>query len=487
MNSSFYIFGRFNGKEEQYPVDYTKELFQSLPQKHHFTHSQLVIHRDGKLMYYCYMRKLEQENYLGFCLLLNDAMITEFSALFELFDHAVTQLALNGEIIKISDQGEIVSNTDSLLANQQAIKQTASSLTTQFSPLVAAKKTLPAQTYSVSKDETKTFMLGANPSWIANSSLTDAYTIIIKEYNTSNLSQKDELVSPKALWLFAVSIIIVFGIFVITNNSNADKVILSEVETTQEMNEAKIASVSTNNIDSIKQNPKNLILAESLDALYYLGDQWMTLYCFDKRGNNLQTYSYENSIVFIDPSKVFFYGDLLVMIGNNNATSWMNKDVALFFNTKSKRFSNILYARQIDRQKNMLIASQVELVVQTEVSATDNYFSWDEYYDLRGNLIDGKTIKGKGYIGQYQIEMSMHCLNGVISGWYKYKEHTLKIMKIKGTIEENNYFSFIEYNEKGDRLGTFTGYADFESHALRGYFHEGSVELDFRISPSISW
>ena len=50
MNSSFYIFGRFNGKKEQYPADYTKELFQSLPQRHFFTHSQLVIHRDGKLL-----------------------------------------------------------------------------------------------------------------------------------------------------------------------------------------------------------------------------------------------------------------------------------------------------------------------------------------------------------------------------------------------------------------------------------------------------
>ena len=194
MNSSFYIFGRFNGKEEQYPVDYTKELFQLLPQRHHFTHSQLVIHRDGKLMYYCYMRKLEQENYLGFCLLLNDAMITEFSALFELFDHAVTQLALNGEIIKISDQGEIVSNTESLLTNQQAIKQTASSLTTQLSPLVAAKKTLPAQTYSVSKDETKTFMLTANTTWIAESSLSNAYTIITKEDNSSNLDSYQQTI-----------------------------------------------------------------------------------------------------------------------------------------------------------------------------------------------------------------------------------------------------------------------------------------------------
>ena len=171
MNSTFYIFGKFNGSYAQFPVDYTQEIFQQLPTKSSLSNTKLVIHRYGKLMYYCYMRKLEQENYLGFCLLLNDAMITELSALFELFDHAVTQLALNGEIIKISDQGEIVSNTESLLTNQQAIKQTASSLIAQLSPLMATQKTLPAQTYYSSLDETKTFMLNANASWIAESSL----------------------------------------------------------------------------------------------------------------------------------------------------------------------------------------------------------------------------------------------------------------------------------------------------------------------------
>ena len=82
--------------------------------------------------------------------------------------------------------------------------------------------------------------------------------------------------------------------------------------------------------------------------------------------------------------------------------------------------------------------------------------------------------------------MSMHCLNGVISGWYKYKGHT-NYMTIKGTIKDNDYFSFVEYNDKGERLGTFTGYADFESQALRGSFHKGSVELDFKISPYEMW
>ena len=513
MNSSFYIFGRFNGKEEQYPVDYTKELFQSLPQRHHFTHSQLVIHRDGKLMYYCYMRKLDQENYLGFCLLLNDAMITEFPALFELFDHAVTQLALNGEIIKISDRGEIVSNTESLLTNQQAIKQTASSLFAQLSPLVAAKKTLPAQNYSVSKDETKTFMLTANASWIVESSLTNAYTIITKEDNSSNLDsyqqtikrlqkEREELLakqqSPtdksniaKGLWI-AVLIIMVIGFFIYTSNRETEEeTFLSEMEAFQETNAPKTASVSvpsapTNSTDKIKQNPQNRILAESSDALYYLGEQWLTLYRFDKREKYTQAFSYDNTMMYADPHDVYFYGDLLILIGNNNANAGMNMDIALFFNTKSKRFVNELYATTIERKDNVLITSKNELVVDNGYSAGNEYFYWNEYYDLGGNLIDGKTIRGEGSIGKYQIEMSMHCLSGQISGWYKYEGHT-NYMTIKGTIIDNDYFNFVEYNDKGERFGTFTGYADFESQTLSGSFHKGSVELDFRISPYEMW
>ena len=509
MNSSFYIFGRFNGKEEQYPVDYTKELFQSLPQRHHFTHSHLVIHRDGKLMYYCYMRKLDQENYLGFCLLLNDAMITEFSALFELFDHAVTQLALNGEIIKISDRGEIVSNTESLLTNQQAIKQTASSLFAQLSPLVAAKKTLPAQNYSVSKDETKTFMLTANATWIAESSLTNAYTIITKEDNSSNLysyqqtikrlqKEKEELLakqqSPtdksniaKGLWI-AVLIIMVIGFFIYTSNRETEEeTFLSEMESLDEENDTK--TNSTNSIDWIKQNPQNKILAESSDALYYLGDEQLTLCRFDKRKKYTQSFSYEDTNLGTYIREAFFLGDILVLVGEHNAYVKINGDVALFFDTINKKYVNELMADRIERQGHLLMAKQTELVINnggSGINDNNKYYAYIEHYDFRGNLINGKTIRGKGSIGKYQIEMSMHCLSGQISGWYKYKGHT-NYMTIKGTITDNDYFNFVEYNDKGERFGTFTGYADFESQTLSGSFHKGSVELDFRISPYEMW
>ena len=60
-------------------------------------------------------------------------------------------------------------------------------------------------------------------------------------------------------------------------------------------------------------------------------------------------------------------------------------------------------------------------------------------------------------------------------------------MTIKGRINEYNNFTFVEYNEKGERFGTFEGYADFQSQTLNGYFRKGGLELNFSTSDSETW
>ena len=526
MNSTFYIFGKFNGSYAQFPVDYTQDIFQQLPNRSSFSNTQLVIHRDNNLMYYCYMRKLEQDNFIGFCLLLNDAMIEEIPALFDHFDQAVTQLALKGEIIKINDQGDVVSNTDSLLTNQQAIKQTASSLFAQLSSLVAAKKTLPTQTFACDRDETKTFMLTANNiSWILESSLRNAYTIITKEDNSSNLDtyqqtikrlqkEKEELLAQKkpthlaiskdAIGMFIVSIITVFIIYTYSNNqakqkrTSQPKIEYSEVRsntTTSVQNtytpnsSVQTSSVPTNSTERIKQNRENKILAETADALYYLGEKSKTLYRFDKRDLSTQTFAYDTTEMGNHIDEALIYDDMLIIIGWYNASvHYVDGDVALFFNTKSRKFEKELFASRIERKGDVLVLKQEEVIIfdGLGINGHSKYFYWNEYYDLRGNLIDGQTIRGKGYIGKYPIEISMHCLKGEITGWYKYKGHT-NYMTIKGRINEYNKFTFVEYNEKGERFGTFEGYADFQSQTLNGYFRKGGLELNFSTSDSETW
>ena len=187
MNSTFYLFGKFNGSYAQFPVDYTQEIFQQLPKRSSFANTQLVIHRDGNLMYYSYMRKLEQENYIGFCLLLNDAMITEIPALFDLFDNGISHLAISGEIVKINDNGDIVSNTDSLLSNRQTIQQIANNMMRDLNHFVETRKKLPAQSLAISQDEIKRFDISDDTNLIIESTLSYAYVFITKDDDSQNI------------------------------------------------------------------------------------------------------------------------------------------------------------------------------------------------------------------------------------------------------------------------------------------------------------
>ena len=187
MNSTFYIFGKFNGSYAQFPVDYTQDIFQQLPNRSSFSNTQLVIHRDNNLMYYCYMRKLEQDNFIGFCLLLNDAMIEEIPALFELFDNGISHLALAGEIVKINDNGDIVSNTDSLLSNRQTIQQIANNMMRDLNHLVETRKKLPAQSLAVSQDEIKRFNIRDDAKQIVDSALSYAFVFVTKDEDSQNI------------------------------------------------------------------------------------------------------------------------------------------------------------------------------------------------------------------------------------------------------------------------------------------------------------
>ena len=58
MNSTVYLFGELGQRYSQYPTDYTQLIFQrcAVLSKEK---TQLIIHRDTTLMYYSYIRKLD--------------------------------------------------------------------------------------------------------------------------------------------------------------------------------------------------------------------------------------------------------------------------------------------------------------------------------------------------------------------------------------------------------------------------------------------
>ena len=100
MNFSFYIYGTPNGYN-QYPADNKNEVFQDFVQND-TTESQLTVYRKGQLVYYSYLRKLQEKSagYLGFCLTFNGIYCKDSKKLFALFDKVFDDVQIKGEFLR---------------------------------------------------------------------------------------------------------------------------------------------------------------------------------------------------------------------------------------------------------------------------------------------------------------------------------------------------------------------------------------------------
>ena len=194
MNASIYVFGKFSNGYSQYPDDYTSSIFDTF-YKHAKSVTQLSIHRECNLIYYGYIRKLEEKNYIGFCIVLNGLLITQVNQLFSLYENLITNLVGKGYLIHFNNQGDITTNVEKLYLNQEEIAQLQHSI--RFSLQKLDYSQLPPVSYSKSKDSIKDFHISDNIDDIINSTYTNAYTFIYKTkgYNTSQLNSYQGVLS----------------------------------------------------------------------------------------------------------------------------------------------------------------------------------------------------------------------------------------------------------------------------------------------------
>ena len=76
-------------------------MFQDFAQSNN-TESQLTVYRKEQLIYYTYMRRLQEKtnNFLGFCAVFNGVYCREPQKLFALFDRAFDETLMKGELLK---------------------------------------------------------------------------------------------------------------------------------------------------------------------------------------------------------------------------------------------------------------------------------------------------------------------------------------------------------------------------------------------------
>lgn len=189
MNASVYLFGEFNSGYSQYPDDYAASIFQKFSANAKST-TQIAIHRDGNLVYYGYIRKLQQDRYIGLCVVLNGLILKRIDGLFSLFENTISNLVTNGKLIHFNEQGDLVTCVEKLYLNREEIDLLTESLRAGFKRFEAYSATLPAVSYGTSKDSSKDFVVDDEQEEIIKSSYTNGYTYVYKSkgFNTAQLN-----------------------------------------------------------------------------------------------------------------------------------------------------------------------------------------------------------------------------------------------------------------------------------------------------------
>ena len=158
MKAGIYIFGSFADGYSQHPDDYTRSLFKSISTSRKGT-SEIVYHREGALTYYIYVREISHstDTYIGLCYVFNDIIIRDFACLFSLFEDAITNIVVKGELLEFADDGSLSTKVNQLYTNTDELQRVADDLNGKLSSLGKYIEKLPPVNYSVSSSEWRSF------------------------------------------------------------------------------------------------------------------------------------------------------------------------------------------------------------------------------------------------------------------------------------------------------------------------------------------
>lgn len=177
MNSSIYVFGNLAKGYTQYPTDSTVEVFQNEYIKS-TSPAQIVVHRDGSLMYYSYILTFG-DHYLGFCTVINGAAYVDFEKIFEIYESLIERLVESGYIIGLDENGNIRPLSTELYLSSDELNFITDYLTEEFKKLSTIS--LPSVDYSISRESTAHMSAADGNAAILQSTNTTSYTIVHKD------------------------------------------------------------------------------------------------------------------------------------------------------------------------------------------------------------------------------------------------------------------------------------------------------------------
>lgn len=189
MNYSIYIFGKLSSGYTQYPEDSSSIVLKNI-YSYCKAPAQIVIHRDGNLMYYCYIRKLGNSRYLGFCIVINGYYLSKIDGLFSLFENTIEKIVTQGVIIHFSEDGTLTTSIDNLRSEEEEVESLIENLRMGFEGFSKISKLLPQTDYAIAKDSIKEHCISDGVQDIVRASYSYGFTYIYKDedYDTIRMN-----------------------------------------------------------------------------------------------------------------------------------------------------------------------------------------------------------------------------------------------------------------------------------------------------------
>lgn len=156
----------------------------------------MVIHRDGSMMYYVYIRRLDAGRYIGFAIVINGYYLDDIRTLFSMFEKETERLLEAGVIINFKNDGNLTTTLTSFQDEEEEAETSVARIQKGLS-LLKGFHALPAIDYSIAPDSRMIFKISDYSNEIIEASYRHAFTIILKDrdYATARVNSIGSLLN----------------------------------------------------------------------------------------------------------------------------------------------------------------------------------------------------------------------------------------------------------------------------------------------------
>lgn len=186
MNNTIYLFGKFGQGITASVNDYTKSIFEEFISKANAP-TQIIIHRDGPIMNYGYVRRIANRHMFGICIQINGQYLSTTKKLFEVFENIVADIAVRGDVLRLNNQGDLEPTISYFTDKPEEVERAIANCSNEIVRLSQTCKTLPDVDFSTSDTDINYFKENDNSQTIIKASVKNGYTFIYKEHDYDTL------------------------------------------------------------------------------------------------------------------------------------------------------------------------------------------------------------------------------------------------------------------------------------------------------------